>query len=67
MPSCVPILKKIKIISARTKYDKITDDYTQWKMYAFLECSEILEDACIKNIIALGDNQLEIDAANNLA
>jgi hypothetical protein len=36
-------------------------------MYAFMECAEILEDASIRNIIALGDNQLEIDAANNLA
>ena len=42
-------------------------DYTKWKLHAFLETQSDLEDAKIKNIIALGDNQLEIDAAHHLA
>ena len=67
MPSVVPILKKIKIISARSKYEHITKDYTKWKLHAFMEAKEFLQDAHIKNIIALGDNQLEIDAAHFLA
>ena len=37
MPSCVPILKKIKIISARSRYEHLTKDYSQWKINAFLE------------------------------
>ena len=32
MPSCVEVLKKIKIISARTKYEKLYKDYSQWKI-----------------------------------
>lgn len=67
MPSCVNILKKIKIISARSKYEHLCKDYSQWKINAFLEAEEDLRNANIKNIIALGDNQLEIDAAHHLA
>lgn len=67
LPAVVPILKRITIISARAKYEKITKDYTKWKLHAFLEAQPQLEDAKIKNIIALGDNQLEIDAAHHLA
>lgn len=67
MPSLVPLLKKINIISARAKYEHLTSDYTKWKLHAFLEAQKDLEKAEIKNIIALGDNQLEIDAAHHLA
>ena len=66
-PSLVPLLEHITIISARTKYENVTKDYRKWKVYAFLEAQRDLEDAKIKNIIALGDNQLEIDAAHHLA
>ena len=37
MPSLVPLLEKITIISARAKYEHISKDYTQWKIHAFLE------------------------------
>lgn len=67
MPSLLPILNKITIISARHKYEHLTKDYTKWKLHAFLEAQEALKDSCVKNIIALGDNQLEIDAAHHLA
>lgn len=67
LPAVVPILKHINIISARAKYEGLTKDYRKWKLHAFLEAQSHLEDAKIKNIIALGDNQLEIDAAHHLA
>ena len=67
MPSVVTILDQITIISARAKYEHLTKDYTKWKLHAFLEAQDFLQDAHIKNIIALGDNQLEIDAAHYLA
>ena len=67
MPSVVPVLSQITIISARAKYEKLTKDYSKWKLHAFLETQSHLGDAQIKNIIALGDNQLEIDAAHHLA
>ena len=56
MPSLVPLLEKIIIISARANYEHLTKDYTKWKIYAFLEAQEHLADASVKNIIALGDN-----------
>ena len=38
MPSCVPILEKITIISARSKYEAhFPRDVTQWTLHAFLE------------------------------
>ena len=56
LPALVPILKHIHIISARSRYENVTKDYRKWKQYAFMEARAHLEDAKIKNIIALGDN-----------
>ena len=56
MPSLVPLLDKIIIISARAKYEHLTKDYTKWKIHAFLDAQAALSDASVKNIIALGDN-----------
>jgi hypothetical protein len=68
MPSIVPILERITIISARTKYEcHFPGDVTQWKLNAFLETQENIDDAMITNIIALGDSMMEIDAAHHLA
>ena len=36
-------------------------------MHTFLEAKKQLDDKAITNIIALGDNQIELDAAYNLA
>lgn len=56
MPSVAPLLKNIKIISARSKYESVTTDYTQWKVKAFMEAAEELEDVSVRNILCLGDN-----------
>ena len=37
MPSLLPLLSKINIISARAKYEHLTQDYTKWKLHAFME------------------------------
>lgn len=42
MPSLLPILEKIIIISARAKYEHLTSDYTKWKLHAFLEAQSTL-------------------------
>lgn len=68
MPSLVPILEKITIISARSKYEpRFPGDVTKWKLNAFLETQENIDEALITNIIALGDSMMEIDAAHHLA
>ena len=68
MPSVYPLLKKITIISARTKYESyFPTDVSQWKLHAFLETQRSIDDAMITNIVALGDSMMEIDAAHHLA
>jgi hypothetical protein len=38
MPALVPILEKITIISARTRYEPhFPGEVTKWKLHAFLE------------------------------
>lgn len=63
-----PLLAKITIISARTKYESyFPTEVAQWKLHAFLETQEIISEAMITNIVALGDSMMEIDAAHHLA
>lgn len=42
-------------------------NYQKWKVEAFLETKKDLEDSAITNLIALGDNVFEIEAAYILA
>jgi hypothetical protein len=68
MPKVAPLLKKITIISARTKYESYFPmDVSQWKLHAFLETQETINEASITNIVALGDSMMELDAAHHLA
>lgn len=67
-PTCFPILTKIKIISARSRYERtFPGDVPKWKIHAFLETQEQLNNGNIKNIIALGDSMMELEAAHQLA
>lgn len=68
MPSIVPILDKITVISARARYEcHFPGEVTKWKLNAFLETQKDLDEAMITNLIALGDSMMEMDAAHNLA
>jgi hypothetical protein len=59
---------EIKIISARTKFEKIyPNDYQEWKIRAFLEAYALMQHDAITNLIAIGDNNIEIEAAYHLA
>lgn len=67
-PSCLPILDEITIISARTRFSAMfPTDVPKWKINAFLDTQKDLSDGNIKNIIALGDSMMEMDAAHHLA
>lgn len=56
--------KDVTIISARTRYEKLyPKNYQKWKVQAFLETRADMEDDAITNLIALGDNIFEIEAA----
>ena len=41
--------------------------YKQWKIKAFNAVGDFLEKSTITNIVAIGDSQIELDAANLLA
>jgi hypothetical protein len=41
--------------------------YSEWKIHAFLEAQHKLETQAITNIIAIGDSNIELEAAYNLA
>lgn len=58
----------ITIISARTKFEKLyPQDYQEWKIRAFLEAKQTLDNDAITNLVAIGDNNIEIEAAYHLA
>lgn len=56
------------MISARSKFESwYPHDVSKWKLNAFLYLQEDINEALITNIVALGDSQMEMDAAHNLA
>ena len=70
MPSVHQVLvdKQIKILSARSAYEsKYPGDAKRWKLEAFQEISKNYEKRTLTNIIALGDSQIEMEAAKELA
>jgi hypothetical protein len=57
----------ITIISARERYEKLYPrNYQKWKVEAFLETKKDMDEQAITNLIALGDNMFEIEAAYHL-
>ena len=67
-PSCVGILDKIKIISARSNFEEqFPDNSKMWKKCAFLEMGNSYSKNFVTNIICLGDSDNEMEAANLLS
>ena len=65
---CNPNEPPVQIVSARTKFEKLfPHNYQEWKIRAFLEAQQMLEQEAITNLIAIGDNNIEIEAAYHLA
>ena len=66
-PSLSYILKKIKIISAKSKFqEKFPDDYRLWKINTFINLTNDINVRKITNIICSGDSSFEIEAAKIL-
>lgn len=64
MPLTNQELDGIEVISARTRYEKLYPrNYQKWKIEAFLDAKREMCQSAITNLIALGDNQFEIEAA----
>lgn len=67
LPKTFAELPNIVVISARTKYETLYPrEYQKWKVEAFLETRENMDADAITNVIALGDNMFEIEAAHIL-
>jgi hypothetical protein len=58
------IATDVTIISARARYEKLFPrNFQKWKVEAFLETRKDMDEQAITNLIALGDNVFEIEAA----
>ena len=67
-PSILPILSKIKIISASGQYEKVFPGNTrQWKIEAFLNLQKSVNMKLVTNIICIGDSLFEMEAGRILA
>lgn len=67
IPKVAPLLEKVTIISARSKYEKQYPlGVNEWKIHAFMETKAILEKGVVTNIICIGDSQIEIEAGHRL-
>ena len=67
-PSIMPILQKIKIISARGLYEKkFPGNSRQWKIEAFLNIQKNINMKLVTNIICVGDSLFEMEAGRILA
>jgi hypothetical protein len=45
----------------------LIDGFKEWKIKTFLKIAETMDMNTITNIVAIGDSQIEMDAANHLA
>lgn len=67
MPSLLPVLEKIRVVSAQTTYDRqFPNNPAKWKAEAFLDVQRQLNPDTVMNMIAFGDADHEIDAAHAL-
>lgn len=56
--------RDVVVISARTRYEKLFPrNYQRWKVEAFMETRKDMDSQAMTNLIALGDNIFEIEAA----
>jgi len=67
-PNIKDILDKIEVISARKDYEKkYPNDTKLWKIGAFLNLKNRLNEDLITNILCIGDSVFEMDAGKILA
>ncbi|MCQ2819478.1 MAG: hypothetical protein MJ252_19620 [archaeon] len=67
-PSVFPLLKEVKIISARGQFEaQYPGESRKWKIFTFLGLQKELNSDLVTNIICLGDSVIELDAGKILA
>ena len=62
-PSIIPLLNKIRVISARDSYANIfPNDCKKWKVLTFLDIEKEYDNILKTNIICVGDSIIEMEA-----
>lgn len=65
LPSVVPILDKLRVLSARSTFESLfPDSPMKWKFHAFQESlnQEYADSHCIRNVLSFGDSHAEREA-----
>jgi len=62
VPELLPVLRQVKIISARSSYESRFPDIRQWKIQAFMGVRRQLDAQAVTNLISIGDSDSEMDA-----
>lgn len=63
VPGLLPVLQKVEIISARTRYEgRYPGQVEKWKPAAFMDLQKKYDSHVITNLNALGDSNYEMDA-----
>lgn len=66
-PSIVPLLSKVKIISARNAFsDLFPNDMLMWKFMTFTNVANLYNKDIVTNIICVGDSNIEMEAASKM-
>ena len=66
-PSIVPLLSKVKIISARSAFsDLFPNDMLMWKFMTFTNVANLYNKDVVTNIICVGDSNIEMEAASKM-
>lgn len=66
MPKLVPVLERVSVISARSRFEGQVPDALEWKNRAFLEVQNCLDAHVCTNLVSIGDSSLELEAARGL-
>jgi len=67
-PRLLPLLRKVKVISARSRYEaQYPHDPMSWKAAMFLEVRRQFNPDIITNLISIGDADYEMEAAQAMA
>jgi|Transcript_94083 hypothetical protein len=67
MPSLLPILERVEIISARSTQEATCNgDISLWKVKAFMEIGQYFDVDIVTNVVSIGDSDFELDAAHIL-
>jgi hypothetical protein len=68
LPGLAPLVRRLTVTSASARFgDQFPGDYAQWKLRAFDNIREKLDPSIVTNIVSVGDQDYELDAARVLA